>query len=759
MRGRKKTAIESNPYVNTSQRARERARLAYTFATSTCSDLKSSYESISESHRFSHRVVNPLFTWNGANMRVITGKSLGATTIEDKKLGSNTVIHAASHNYVGFYRMTDESGHLHQLALDCLPVAPRQSPSALSTAFHNELTKVFQADFCYTTSTGYGSNLLAFPAILQHGWLCIMDAKSHNSMYVGAYISSADKVIKYRHNDMSHLKQLLDEHCHRHAHVMVAVEGLYSMDGTIPPLDVLFELKQRYSFVLLMDEAHSLLSVGRTGKGCVELWNDIHPGAPIDNDLVDIRTATLSKSLGSIGGMVCGKERFRARVEARWIELRDQRIDPILTATMVQCLHVLDQPTLLERRLARMHQMNHWARSELKRFGIHVYGDAVTPLLPIHTGRASAAAKLSYKLRKHGVLATPVSVPAVPFWQARVRVCLSADHTDAQVNTLVRTIISDAQDIGVIARSCLEPEIFRTVSSEMHVGKEVLEAQISCRHIQELIRQDVTNRQAIGTSPRSIQAGHQARREFGLAAGGARWVSGTFSVHLEVEKLVKEALKMDAALSYADTYVGLLSTTSALCRPLLKHKVHKMFLPMHCSQVVLDGVKAAPKKCCPAISYYRSFDDLRIQIATAAARREQVTAYLPSSIFGVSETARDHDRSSIAVPVQLGKFVDKLKQLHHLKTGLTILLHDTEAHLKSRAGRNRLLGMTEKLRQLSTNVLVYGDFMSNFGVPGAYLAGNEQLVEELRYSSRGYMFSTASLPFVMGIVKDGLEHP
>lgn len=751
------TAIKSKPYVNTSQRARERARLAYTFANSTYNDLKSSYESISESHRFSRRIVNPLFTWKGENTRVITGKSLGATTIEDRKLGSKTVIHAASHNYVGFYRMNEQSEQIHKLALDCLPTAPRQSSSAISVAFHNELARVFQADFCYTTSTGYGSNLLAFPAILQPGWLCVLDAKSHNSMYVGAYISNADKVIKYRHNDMSHLEQLLEEHHSRYDNIMIAVEGLYSMDGTIPPLNALSKLKQRYGFVLLGDEAHSLLSIGKTGKGCVELWNDTHPEAPVGNDLVDIRTATLSKSLGSIGGMVCGKEEFRSRVAARWHEMRDGGFDPVLTAAMVQCLHILGQPTLLRRRLTRMRQINHWARSELTRFGVHVYGDAITPVLPIHTGRASAAAKLSYKLRQHGVLATPVSVPAVPFWQARVRVCLSADHTDAQINTLIRTIIKAAQEIGVATASRLKPRIFETCPSETHADTETLEALESCRYIEELIQQDR------GTQPTRIdsdivKAGHQARQRYGLAAGGARWISGTFSVHLEVEKLISEVLHMPAAMSYADSSLGLLSTISALCRPLLKRKTHRLLLPKDCHQAVLAGVKAAPKKSCPEVSHYNDLDDLRTQITTASARREQVTVYLPIFAFH-PEPSDDTDQHSANMIARFDSFINKLRHLGNLDNHLTILLHDTEAHLKPITGRRTLISISEKLHGLTKSLLVYGSFMSNFEVPGAYLAGDERLVEELRYSSRGYMFTTASLPFVMGMVKHGLENP
>ena len=84
------------------------------------------------------------------------------------------------------------------------------------------------------------------------------------------------------------------------------------MDGTLPPLGRLYELKQRYGFVLYCDEAHSFLSIGRTGRGCLEAWNDDHPTEKLPADVIDIRSATLSKAVGAIGGFVCATARFKS---------------------------------------------------------------------------------------------------------------------------------------------------------------------------------------------------------------------------------------------------------------------------------------------------------------------------------------------------------------------------------------------------------------------------------------------------------------
>ena len=169
--------------------------------------------------------MQPLVTWKGKNDRVLTGQSGGATTIKDGE-HDKTVINAASHNYAGFYKTTTESEELHHLALENLPVADTKSCPTLTKALHHKLATFFSADFCTTISTGYMTNLLAFAAILDSTWILLLDEKSHNSMYIGAYLSNVYKVVKFRHNDMMHLEEILSKYS-QHANIMVATEGLF----------------------------------------------------------------------------------------------------------------------------------------------------------------------------------------------------------------------------------------------------------------------------------------------------------------------------------------------------------------------------------------------------------------------------------------------------------------------------------------------------------------------------------------------------
>jgi 7-keto-8-aminopelargonate synthetase-like enzyme len=88
------------------------------------------------------------------------------------------------------------------------------------------------ADFCVSTSTGYGANLLAFSALLSQDWLLVLDEKSHNSMFVAAYLSEPGCIKKFRHNDMGHLEQILRECGPKFTRTLIAVEGFYRSDGS-----------------------------------------------------------------------------------------------------------------------------------------------------------------------------------------------------------------------------------------------------------------------------------------------------------------------------------------------------------------------------------------------------------------------------------------------------------------------------------------------------------------------------------------------
>ncbi|UQC81793.1 aminotransferase class I and II [Colletotrichum lupini] len=667
------------PSVTSTEKVRELVRLAITRLRVLLNENKGTRRPISQKGLFSYNYVEPLFNWWGANYRVLTTQCLGRVEASDA-LGSVTnLVNGASHNYAGFYKATSQAEELQRLCLEALPVSDTQAVPLLRDETNPAIADFFGADFCFTTSTGYGSNYIALPALIDCSTVVIMDENCHNSMFTGVFLAPSPNLRKFKHNNMEHLETLLSGCFDESVNVIVAIEGLYSMEADVPPLDLLHRLKKDYEFTLYCDEAHSFLSLGKTGRGCLEYWNDHHPESPLPWDLIDIRTGTLSKAVGGIGGIIVGKAVFQDIIREHIDGLDDQDNVSLPSSTMVQTLWVLGQPHRIRRSLQRLAEIARFCREELERFGIFVYGDVGTPILPIYTGRPSLSAKLSYALRCAGLLATPVCTPAVPFWESRVRINLSADFTDEEVNRLVDAVIRAAASVG-----------------------------------------------------------HGSRAQYGIGAGGARWICGTFPPHLVVEDLIARATGMEAALTYADASIGLASTIAALARPLIGHRKHFMLFERGASQFVRDGLAMASKKDAPTLLGYVDLFQLVQQVRKLYRRDRKLclTVYVR-----VGEDSAHHLLSSI---------LEEIAAITGPESVMTILLHCTSQYLDPR----QLISFPSRM---NIHVLVCGSFNRIFGLPAGFLTGPQSLIRELRYTSRGYMFTTSPPPFIMDMLRGALE--
>ena len=217
------------PTVNLLKKIQEGSRLTYTRCKVTLEDLKSDQQPISQAGIFNHHYVYPLYNLKGKNERVNLGGWAAEIAVQDGSGKIQKAVQAASHNYAGFYKATPESEELQRLVLDNLPVSDSHAVPSLEEVMHQGIARLFAADFCYTISTGYGSNLLALSAILDPNWMIILDDKCHNSMYVAAYMSHAGLVRKYCHGNMRQLETILAENRPKFAHILVAVEGFYRL--------------------------------------------------------------------------------------------------------------------------------------------------------------------------------------------------------------------------------------------------------------------------------------------------------------------------------------------------------------------------------------------------------------------------------------------------------------------------------------------------------------------------------------------------
>lgn len=187
------------------------------------------YKALTTAGRFNHYLVDPLSSWYGHNQRVLTSASLAQVEILSSDQSIQKAINGSSHNYAGFYSMSEEELELHRMCLTKLPVADVAGVSFLHGKMLEGLADFWDAKFCFSTGTGYQSNLLGIPAIAGKGWLILLDEKSHNSIFTACYLAGADAIKKFKHNDMKDLGKLLDNWRKdgNYTDILVVLEGLY----------------------------------------------------------------------------------------------------------------------------------------------------------------------------------------------------------------------------------------------------------------------------------------------------------------------------------------------------------------------------------------------------------------------------------------------------------------------------------------------------------------------------------------------------
>lgn len=520
------------------------------------------------------------------------------------------------------------------------------------------------------------------------------------------------------------------------------------MEADVPPLDDLNRLKGVYNFTLFCDEAHSLLSIGTTGRGCLEYWNDNHQDAQVPSDLIDIRTATLSKAIGGIGGLIAGKAKFEAAIRTHMTQLRQQGGETLGSSTMVQTMWVLGQPTLVTRRLRRLADMSRFCRSELARFGIHVWGDEGMPMMPIYTGRPSYAARLSYVTRGYGLLASPVVTPAVPYWEGRVRINLSAEHKDEDVDRLIDAVIKGSRDLNLCVAKGIKRRGYKYNGRAVASAQEEGEASTTHDKIRDIIIRDAqcTNLETSASSnmfnsrcgPSIIDVGVEAQRRFGLGSGGSRWISGTFPPHLRVESLVSKITGMGDCLTFPDSHIGLASTVAALCRPIDGFRRHYVLFPEDAPAPVSDGFTLASPRDRPNLE---SFPD----IAGLYSLLSRLSAKTPKTYFTIYLQASSPD-----VLLTLRDVLSRRAKDKHRRSGMTVLIHSPHCIPQDP-------GLVEFAQLPDTELLIFGSFHETMGLAGAYVAGSPGFIQELRFTSRGYMYTTSPQPFVMDMVRATLE--
>lgn len=286
------------------------------------------------------------------------------------------------------------------------------------------LASFFQKEAALVFTTGFQASLGAIAGIVGRGDHVFLDRLDHASLVDGSRLSHGD-VHRYPHGDFIALGKQLAR-ADGNGGKLVVSDGVFSMEGTIVDLPALVRVAKAHEAQILIDEAHAIGVLGPDGAGTVS-----HFGL---NDEVDLILATFSKSLASVGGVIAGPERA-----IHWLRHHSRAL--IFTASMPPCsvagalaaLDVLQQEP--ERRARLWANTNHVAAS-LRALGFDT-GGSESPVIPVLIGDIERTLQAWRTLFDCGVFTHPIVPPAVPLHACRIRVSMSAEHTDEQIERVL----------------------------------------------------------------------------------------------------------------------------------------------------------------------------------------------------------------------------------------------------------------------------------------------------------------------------------
>ena len=283
-------------------------------------------------------------------------------------------------------------------------------------------------------SNGYMANLGAVTALVGQGDTVLEDRLNHASLLDAGLLSGA-RFSRYLHNDVASLNSRLDKAV---GDTLVVTDGVFSMDGDVADLPALARAAKSRGAWLMVDDAHGFGPLGGSGAGIVE-----HFGLSLDD--VPVLIGTLGKSFGTAGAFVAGSEELiETLIQFARPYIYTTSQPPALACATLKSLELLRTEHWRREHLTRLIQQ---FRSGAEQIGLQLM-DSFTPIQPILIGDAGRALRLSQMLREKGLLVTAIRPPTVPAGGARLRVTLSAAHTEAQVQLLLNALAQCYPQLG-----------------------------------------------------------------------------------------------------------------------------------------------------------------------------------------------------------------------------------------------------------------------------------------------------------------------
>ena len=370
------------------------------------------------------------------HLRITESPSDTTITIEGRRF-----IAMASNNYLGL------ANHpaINQAAIEAIErwgvgagaarlIAGTMTPH---DQLEQDLAQFKQVEAALTFGTGYTTNLGLIPALIDRDGLILADRYCHASLIEACRLAKATLRV-FHHNDAGHLEKLLKKR-EKARPTLIVTEGVFSMDGDLAPLPELLTLCRQYEATLVIDDAHGTGVMGKNGRGTIE-----HFGL---NPQDVIQMGTLSKAIGTGGGYVAGTadlKEYLINTAKAFIYTTAQ--PPAIAAAASAAIRIIQHEPARRERLWHNRNTLHTALTNL---GFQLTGTQ-SPILPIIVKSSETAWKMSQALYEIGIYVPAIRPPTVPKHSSRLRLTVSSEHTQEQLETVVTAFRGAGKEMQVI---------------------------------------------------------------------------------------------------------------------------------------------------------------------------------------------------------------------------------------------------------------------------------------------------------------------
>ncbi|XP_041353081.1 serine palmitoyltransferase 2-like [Gigantopelta aegis] len=378
------------------------------------------------------------------------------------------VMNFGSYNYLGFSENTGPCAEaVHKTTQDCGVSVCGTRQEFGYAKIHKDLdelvAKFLGVEAAITFPMGFATNSMNMPLLVSSGCLILSDELNHASLVLGSRLSGA-MIRTFKHNNMEDLERLLCDavvsgqpRTHRPwKKILIVVEGVYSMEGSVTKLPEIVRLKKKYKAYVYLDEAHSIGAMGSHGKGIVDYFN-------LDVKDIDVLMGTFTKSFGSSGGYIAGSKKLINHLKVNSHNaVYSCAMSPPVAMQIISSMKIimgLEGGDEGKKRIQQLAWNTRYFRRRLHEMGVIVYGNRDSPVVPVMIFMPAKIAAMGRETLKRGLGIVVVGFPATPIIESRARFCLSAAHSKEMLDKAL-DVINEVADVISLKYSQRTPTIF-----------------------------------------------------------------------------------------------------------------------------------------------------------------------------------------------------------------------------------------------------------------------------------------------------------